>query len=206
MKKPEEKKGNIVRHIQSARQWLEHAEHAVKSERSARGDLDLILARAEVQLAQEKRSSEAEMPSRIMAFAFRPQNMLFIALGGIAVSVLLIFNMWHNSAQGVNMYAAYSGKGKASAEFSAPKDVNAPTASALPVAEKQGIEAVPGEAKNDSTENHAPLLLPSKNDAAAAQPVIEPATTVAHAQPTSVSEQEIRVLMRTAERVLKDTK
>lgn len=206
MGKIEEKKGNIVRHIQSARQWLERAEHAVNTERSARGDLDLLLARAEVQLAQEKRSADTEIPSRIMAYVLRPQNMLFIALGGMAVSILLIFNMWHNPMQGVNMYAAFAGKNKSATEFSASRDLNRPVANALPAPGKQGNEEFPGETRNETSENHAPLLHTTKSDSAVVQPVEEPVPVAAQSQPTSVSEQEIRVLMRTAERVLKDTK
>jgi hypothetical protein len=202
MRKTEEKKGNIVRHIQSARQWLERAEHAVNTESAARGELDLILARAEVQLAQEKRSGTAELPAKIITYALRPQNLLAISLGGLAVCVLLIFNTWNNYGQGVNMPAVHLLQSKAQIEVPAARELNTPLAIAPPGQDGRNISEMPRSENKNSFDNPAPSLPYEKSDVAVVRSTGEPAKTV-QAQTTSVSEQEIRMLMRTAERVLR---
>lgn len=201
MGKMEEKKGNVVRHIQSARQWLERAEHAVNTECAARGELDLILARAEVQLAQEKRNSTAEMPTKIIAYALRPQNLSAIALGGLAVCVLLTFNIWNNFGQGVNIPAVHSFQSKTQIEVSKANELNTSSAIAPPVQDGREISEIPRSESKSTLDNPAPSL-PAKSDAQAVRST-EESVNMVQARTTSVSEQEIRVLMRTAERVLK---
>lgn len=204
MRKHEEKKGHIVRHIQSARQWLERAEHAVNTERATRGELDLILAKAEVQLAQEKRSSAKEMPHQIMTYVFRPQNMFALGLGGLAVCVLLIFNMWHNFGQDAKIPAAHSLQNKTQYEVPAAMEANTPSAMVSSLEEGQENSGIPPGKNQGPSDDSASFLPAAKSNTTAVRSVSEPAAMV-QPQTTPVSEQEIRMLMRTAERALKNT-
>lgn len=214
MRKMEEKKGKIVRHIQSARQWLERAEHAVNSESSARGELDLILAKAEVQLAQEKRSCAAELPAKIMAYVLRPKSILTIALGGVAASMLFIPYLWMHFSQDVNMPVVHSFQTKIQLEAPAIPALYAPSEITMPHYDSLGNSQIPQGEQKEASKSPAPLLPVTKGHTVVAQSTAEPVDAVqspktsvqtTSAQPMSVSEQEIRMLMRTAERVLKST-
>lgn len=203
MSKREKKNGNVIHHIQSARQWLERAEHAVNSERNTRGELDLILAKAEVQLAQEKRCRAAEVSTKIMMYLVRPQSLLTIAVGGAAVCMLLFLNGVPNFQPGVNTVSSLRPTSRI--EERAIVSTNNQLAIALPSQDRRdNSEMSRGEIKTvtDSSVSYGPA---SRANAVAARPAGEPSESV-QPQLASVSEQEMRMLMRTAERVLRDTK
>lgn len=52
-----EAKKHMNRHLRSARQWLSKAEEAFDKDHDVRGELDLLLAQAELQHAKEKKTS-----------------------------------------------------------------------------------------------------------------------------------------------------
>jgi len=198
-----EKNGNVIRHIQSARQWLERAEHAVSSECGARGELDLILAKAEVQLAQEKRINAAKLSTKLATFVFRPNSLLVIAMGGLAACMMLVLSVSPNFAPGVNTASILRPASQAGSPAAGATNNQV---AIVPQSQdrRENSEMSRGETKvvTDSPE-HLPSVAASK--VAATRTVSEPAAA-AQPQLASVSEQEMRMLMRTAERVLRDAK
>ncbi|HWR56399.1 MAG TPA: hypothetical protein VN462_07815 [Negativicutes bacterium] len=198
-----EKNGNVIRHIQSARQWLERAEHAVNSECGTRGELDLILAKAEVQLAQEKRTHAAELSSKVMAFVFRPKRLLFLAMGGLTAGMLLLFNVWpHTAAPGVHTVPIMRPASQAGVPAGATNNQMAIAPQSQD--RRENSEMSRGEIKT-ATDSSEHLPSAAATNVAITRTVSEPAATV-QPQLASVSEQEMRMLMRTAERVLRDAK
>ena len=198
-----EKNGNVIRHIKSARQWLERAEHAVNAECGARGELDLILAQAEVRLAQEKRAQPAALSAKLMTFVFRPKNLLLLALGGLAACMMLVLSATPNFAPGFNTASSL----QPAPQTGGPAAGTANNQAAIaPQSQdrRENSEMSRGEIKA-VTYSAEPLPSATIPNAAVARTASEPAAT-AQPQPASVSEQEMRMLMRTAERVLRDAK
>lgn len=200
-----EQHGNVIRHIQSARQWLERAEHAVKTQCGARGELDLILAKAEVQLAQEKRTPAKELSGRIMTFVFRPQNLLLFAVGGLAACMMLVLYVTPNFAPGAHSASLWRPASQTDSPAGEHGAINKQVAIAPPLPDRrENSDMSRGETKT-VTDSFEPLPSPAATSGAVVRSVSESAATV-QPQAASVSEQEMRMLMRTAERVLRDTK
>ncbi len=75
-----ENRSRLKKHVRAAREWLGHAEDSLDRREDVRGDLDLMLARAELARAQE-----TEEPSGSVLWARRVLPLaaaLFIAAGG----------------------------------------------------------------------------------------------------------------------------
>lgn len=184
-------KRHVIWHIKSARQWLERAERAFDEESPARGELDLILARAEVQHAQEKRTFA--FPVKLMMYAFRNKKTWGIALGGGVLSVLLLTYAGTYASRHMDMVTLHSVKPKTQLEIPAtvilrptsPLATSSETSKAYPEVVHEEQAKVSGNAAHS---------LPSVQN------------TVSYAEArTPVSEAEMRMLTRTAERVLKST-
>lgn len=77
-------KKNIAKSIRSARQWLAHAEDSFGNDRDIRGELDLLLAQAELQRVREaKRSGQWKTRFSLFSHGLALGLALFIAVAGL---------------------------------------------------------------------------------------------------------------------------
>lgn len=77
-------KNNISKSIRSARQWLAHAEDSFGNDRDVRGELDLILAQAELQRVREaNRSGRWRSPYSLFSQGLALGLALFISVAGL---------------------------------------------------------------------------------------------------------------------------
>lgn len=206
MKEMDGNKRNIIWHIKSARQWLERAEQAFDAESPTRGELDLILARAEVQHAQEKRSSPFALPSRLLVNVFRHKKILGVALGGILLGVPLISYTGSYFNQNTGIPVIHSLKPRIQLEIpatlmlrpSTPLVASSETltASSEVLHEKQVDISKTSAGNPTSIQNNVYTAIPQSVQ----QAVFQAETK------NFVSEEEVRMLTRMADRALKNTK
>jgi hypothetical protein len=204
MKKMEESKRGTIRHIRSAQQWLDRAERAFDAESPTRGELDLILARAEMQHAQEKHSGSPILLAKSIMFISRRKKILG-GLAGVAVAALYLLSYaWTFTGQPAGISTAHSFQPNKRLETPATLPINV-SSSVTPLADTRKMMAEsPKIDKAGASENEVVVIPSVKSNASAvrSEPVQE---SVAKAQSMLVSEAELRILMRTAERALKNT-
>jgi hypothetical protein len=200
MREKDETKGKIVRHIRAARQWLDQAEQSFDTEKLVRGELDLLLARAEVQHAQERKCQAPTFLVKLAMVVLRRKKMLGFAVGGMLVVILPMLYVSTFGQRQMTISAAYSFQPKTQLEI--PAVIKPQSASAI--VRSADIQTIAIDAKKmeklDEAESKAVVAPVSMNS------VIP--TSAKSGQDTaraSATDEELRMLMRTAERVLKST-
>lgn len=137
-------KGNMFRHLRSARQWLTRAEESFDKNSAIRGELDLLLAQAELQHARET--------SRSRLAWYRALPLHYAISLGLAIAVM---------ASGAGAYWAASQH----AAVPIPLAGQAP----LPPAAVQTVDAV--ATTPVSAEDSRPVV-PATGSAAVAAPIM----------------------------------
>jgi hypothetical protein len=202
MKKMEETKRRMKRHIRSAQQWLDRAERAFDAESPTRGELDLLLARAEMQHAQEKQNGSPKLSEKSIMFISRYKKILG-GLAGVVVMLYLLSYAWTFTGQPAGISAAHSFQPNKQLEAPAPLRINV-SSSATPLADtRKIISESPNADKADTSENEVAVIVNSNTSAVRSNTV--QGSVVQTQSKTLVSEAELRMLMRTAERALKST-
>jgi|GEM_PF-3838777 len=195
MKKQDGTKKHVMWHIKSARQWLDRAERAFDSESPTRGELDLILARAEVQHAQEKRTF----------LAFRNKNTWGLALGGGVLCALLFTYAGTFVGQHVDL-ALHAVEPKTQIEIPVKSMLTPATPMVASSENRKSYPPVVQEEQTNVLENAGHSMPSGQNNV-----ITETSETVRQTASsaefrTPVSESEMRMLTRTADRILKSTK
>jgi len=80
-----ERKDRLKNHIRAAREWLGKAEHSLDEDNKVKGNLNLMLAQAELQRAKESRSGHQHR---------------VLSLAPLAVALLLAFSGYYFTASG----------------------------------------------------------------------------------------------------------
>ncbi len=75
----QDERNRVCRHIRAARDWLGEAEDSLQAEQDVKGDLKLLLARAELQHVQEKRKLK-DVGKRLLIVA--PLSLLVLFAAG----------------------------------------------------------------------------------------------------------------------------
>ncbi|MEG6585089.1 hypothetical protein [Dendrosporobacter sp. 1207_IL3150] len=84
-------KQHMSRHLQSAKQWLTRAEESFDKQSDIRGELDLMLAQAELQHAKEaKRAGEWRYKYFVMRHGFAFGLAMLVAVGGLGGAFFLL--------------------------------------------------------------------------------------------------------------------
>jgi hypothetical protein len=205
MKKMEETKRRMKRHIRSAQQWLDRAERAFDAESPTRGELDLLLARAEMQHAQEKQNGSPKLSEKSIMFISRYKKILGGLAGVVVVTLYLLSYAWSFNEQPAGISAAHSFQPNKQLETPAPLRINV-SSSATPLADtRKIISESPNADKAGTSENEVAVITPVNSNASAVRSDTVQGSVVQTQSKTLVSEAELRMLMRTAERALKST-
>lgn len=187
-------KQRAVQHLAYARRWLERAEHAFGQKRDVRGELDLILAQAEIEHAKEM--GQMDRP-RFLLTALRHTAALFLAVALVGAGTWGALLWLHQPAP-----SSPAPVDAANSSVVVAQPVNEPgrtTAASTPT-------AAPAAA---SVQAAAPAAIPSPAapvPARTSEPAYQP--TAAHhdnaaSATAAVSPQEMRQLLRTADKALR---
>lgn len=185
-------KQRAVKHLAYARRWLERAEHAYGQKRDIRGELDLILAQAEIEHAKE--ISQVRRP-RFFVAVLRHAAAIVIAAAVVGAGAWGASFWLHRPVPVQPVPAAEHSvtatlpPGQPSpAEPVAPPPAHVPVQAAAPAAAPSAAAQVPVP---------APTAVPAYQPAADDRH--EPAVSAA----VPVSPQEMRQLVRTADKALR---
>jgi hypothetical protein len=112
--------GDIVKRLQSARRWLEKAEHSFDRHEEVSGELNLIMAQAEMQRLKETRSS----------FFIQHQHFFKWLAAAAAVCLFVgISSVWHEVSPAAQIPPVYMPE---SVHTAGPSSSTAPASAAQP--------------------------------------------------------------------------
>lgn len=187
-------KQRAVQHLAYARRWLEQAEHAFGQKRDVRGELDLLLAQAEIEHAKEM--SQRRRP-RFWLVALRHAVALLLAVTMVGAGTWGALLWLHQPVP-----AAPAPTDAANSHAVLPAPAPAPDHVTGMAAGSPPTVAAPVPAAVSAAISSPAAPVPAKTS----EPAYQPATAAHHdsaASAAAVSPQEMRQLLRTADKALR---